>query len=107
VEKHLRPFGVLVVVAAGDALADAELGGRGDDALRGSDLDDRLAGFGEKIGSLASPAKMGSPAAVTTTSSTVARAATHCSAVRGTTSSRPKMARGTSGLRSGRRRGKR
>lgn len=54
VEKDLRPFGVLVVVvgllllslAAGDALADAELGGRGDDALRGSDLDDRLAGFG-------------------------------------------------------------
>jgi Ca2+-binding RTX toxin-like protein len=54
VEKDLRPFGVLVVVvglllfslAAGDAIADAELGGRGDDALRGSNLNDQLAGFG-------------------------------------------------------------
>ena len=54
----MRQAGVLVVVvgllllslAAGDALAGAELGGRGDDALRGSDLDDRLAGFGGEDG---------------------------------------------------------
>ncbi len=52
--KGLRQLGVLVVgvgllllaLAAGDALAGTDLGGRGDDALRGSDLDDRLAGFG-------------------------------------------------------------
>ena len=37
---------LLLSLAAGDALAGAELGGRGNDALRGSDLDDRLAGFG-------------------------------------------------------------
>lgn len=115
VEKDLRPFGVLVVVvgllvlslAAGDALADAEVGLRGDDALRGSDLDDRLAGFGEKIGSLASPAKIGSPAAVATRSSTVARAATHCSAVRGRLLRDQGWREGLRGLRSCRRRGKR
>jgi hypothetical protein len=52
--KGLQQSGLLVMIvglllhslAAGDALAGAELGGRGDDALRGSDLDDRLAGFG-------------------------------------------------------------
>jgi Ca2+-binding RTX toxin-like protein len=56
--KDLRQSGLLVVVvgllllslAAGDALAGAELGGRGDDALRGSELDDRLAGFGGEDG---------------------------------------------------------
>jgi Ca2+-binding RTX toxin-like protein len=41
---------VLLSLAAGDALAGAELGGRGDDALRGSELDDRLAGFGGEDG---------------------------------------------------------
>ena len=56
--KGLRQSGFLVVVvgllllslAAGDALAGAELGGRGHDVLRGSDLDDRLAGFGGEDG---------------------------------------------------------
>jgi hypothetical protein len=56
--KGLRQAGVLVVVvglsllslAAGDALAGAEVGGRGDDALRGSDADDRLTGFGGEDG---------------------------------------------------------
>lgn len=37
---------LLLSLAAGDALAGAQLGGRGDDELRGSHLDDRLAGFG-------------------------------------------------------------
>ena len=52
--KGLRQFGVLVAIvgllllalAAGAALAGADLSRRGDDALRGSDLYDRLAGFG-------------------------------------------------------------
>lgn len=52
--KGLRQTGVLVLLAgllllslaAGDALAGAELGGRGDDDLRGSGPGDRLAGFG-------------------------------------------------------------
>jgi Ca2+-binding RTX toxin-like protein len=56
--KGLRQSGLLVVVvgllllslAAGDALAGAELGGRGNDALRGSELDDRRAGFGGEDG---------------------------------------------------------
>ena len=56
--KGLRQSGLLVVVvgllllslAARGALAGAELGGRGDDALRGSALDDRLAGFGGEDG---------------------------------------------------------
>lgn len=50
----MRQSGLLIAVvglllfslAAGDALAGAELGGRGDDALRGSGRDDRLAGYG-------------------------------------------------------------
>jgi len=56
--KDLRRAGLLVVavgllllsLAAGDALAGAELGGRGDDALRGSGQADRLAGFGGEDG---------------------------------------------------------
>lgn len=36
---------ILLCLAAGDALAGVELGGGGDDALRGSDSGDRLAGF--------------------------------------------------------------
>jgi Ca2+-binding RTX toxin-like protein len=54
----LRQLGLLVAVvgllllslAAGDAVAGAELGGRGDDALRGSGLEDRLSGFGGEDG---------------------------------------------------------
>lgn len=54
--KGLQLSGALVVVvgllllslAAGHALAGAGLGGRGDDALRGSGVGDRLAGFGEE-----------------------------------------------------------
>ena len=99
----MRLSGALVVVvgllllslAAGDALAGAGLGGRGADALCGSGVGDRLAGFegeGRMRGSLA---KTGSPAAVVTTNSTAARAATHCSAVRRMTSSRPRTAKGT------------
>lgn len=37
---------LLLSLAAGDALARAELGGLGDDALRGAEQDDRLGGFG-------------------------------------------------------------
>lgn len=56
--KDLRRAGLPVVavgllllsLAAGDALAGAELGGRGDDALRGAGHDDRLAGFGGEDG---------------------------------------------------------
>lgn len=56
--KDLRRAGLLVVavgllllsLVAGDALAGAELGGRGDDALRGAGHDDRLAGFGGEDG---------------------------------------------------------
>ena len=52
-EGGLRWAGVLVAVigalllllAAGDALAGVELGGAGDNVLRGSDGNDRLAGF--------------------------------------------------------------
>ena len=36
---------ILICLAAGDALAGVEIGGRGDDTLRGSDGGDRLAGF--------------------------------------------------------------
>lgn len=58
--KGLRRAGLLVVavgllllsLAAGDALAGAELGGRGDDQLRGAARDDRLAGFGGEDGIL-------------------------------------------------------
>lgn len=56
--EDLRRAGLLVVavgllllsLAARDALAGAELGGRGDDALRGAGHDDRLAGFGGEDG---------------------------------------------------------
>ncbi len=56
--KDLRRAGLLVVavgllllsLAAGDALAGAELGGRGDDELSGAAQDDRLAGFGGEDG---------------------------------------------------------
>lgn len=41
---------LLLSLAAGDALAGAELGGRGDDALRGSGRDDRLTGYGGEDG---------------------------------------------------------
>lgn len=52
-EGGLRWAGILVAVvgalllllAAGDALAGVELGGGGDDTLRGSEQADRLAGF--------------------------------------------------------------
>ncbi len=52
-EGRLRWAGVLVagigalllLLAAGDALAGVELGGGGDNILRGSDQNDRLAGF--------------------------------------------------------------
>jgi Ca2+-binding RTX toxin-like protein len=36
---------LLLILAAGDALAGVELGGGGDNTLRGSDQADRLAGF--------------------------------------------------------------
>ncbi len=57
-DEDLRRSGLLVVavgllllsLAARDALAGAELGGRGDDALRGAGHDDRLAGFGGEDG---------------------------------------------------------
>ena len=78
---------LLLSLAAGDALA-------GDDALRGSGVGDRLAGFEGEGRMRGSPAKTGSPAAVAT-NSTAARAATHCSAVRRMTSSRPRTAKGT------------
>src|SRR5215211_2570705 len=101
--KGLRLSGALVVVvgllllslAAGDALAGAGLGGRGDEALRGSGVGDRLAGFEGEGRMRGSPAKTGSPAALATTNSTAARAATHCSAVRRMTSSRPRTAKET------------
>ena len=93
--KGLQLSGALVVVvgllllslAAGDALA-------GDDALRGSGVGDRLAGFEGEGRMRGSPAKTGSPAAVAT-NSTAARAATDCSAVRRMTSSRLRTAKGT------------
>jgi Ca2+-binding RTX toxin-like protein len=58
VERESRLTGTLLVVvgalllalAAGEALADAELGGGGDDALRGADGGQRLAGFGGEDG---------------------------------------------------------
>jgi hypothetical protein len=100
--KGLQLSGALVVVvgllllslAAGHALAGAGLGGRGDDALRGSGVGDRLAGFEGEGRMRGSPAKTGSPAAVAT-NSTAARAATDCSAVRRMTSSRLRTAKGT------------
>jgi hypothetical protein len=70
----LRLSGALVVVvgllllslASGDVLAGAGLGGRGDDALRGSGVGDRLAGFGgeDRVRGLAGMLSLSKPGIV-------------------------------------------